>query len=178
MQEATFESLFRQEIEDLYDAEQQILAALPRLADAASTGDLADAFREHLEETRMQVKRLDEIFKSLGAKPGGKPCEGMRGLIAEGEKLMAEIPKSPVLDVALAAAAQKVEHYEIAGYNMACSLAEMFGHDDAAELLVETLEEERDTDETLTEIAGCIMAGDDLDEEEEQEDEAEVEEEA
>ena len=147
------------------------------MAEAASNEELKSAFEEHLEQTKEQVKRLDRVFKAIGEKPQGKTCEGMQGLLKEGEKMIAEIPKSPVLDAAIIGAAQKVEHYEISGYGTARTMAEMLGQQDAAELLEETLEEEKATDETLTEIAESIMSGEDSDEEEEEEEE-EIEEEA
>jgi len=179
MKEATFDVLFQEELEDLYDAERQIISALPKMAEAASSEELATAFRDHLEQTRQQVKRLDKVFKTIGHKPGGEPCEGMQGLLREGEKMMTELPKSPVLDAALIAAAQKVEHYEISGYGTARTMAEMLGQQDVAELLEETLDEEKETDETLTEIAESIMTGQADDEEElEDEEDEEVEEEA
>src|SRR5690348_2289492 len=144
-EEATFDTLFQHELEDLYDAEKQILAALPKMAEAASSEELSTAFNEHLEQTKEQVKRLEKVFKTVGVKPGGKTCEGMQGLIKEGEKMISEMPKSSVLDAGLIAAAQKVEHYEISGYGTARTMAEMLGQQDAADLLEETLEEEKET---------------------------------
>jgi ferritin-like metal-binding protein YciE len=177
MKEARFDELFRDELEDVYDAEKQIIAALPKMAEAASSEELKSAFEEHLEQTREQVKRLDKVFKTIGEKPKGKTCEGMQGLLKEGEKMIAEIAKSPVLDAAIIGAAQKVEHYEISAYGTLRTMAEMLGQQDAAELLEETLDEEKATDENLTEIAESIMAGEDTDEEDEEEEE-EIEEEA
>jgi len=172
MKEANFEELFKDELADIYDAERQIIQALPKMAEAASSEELTAAFEEHLEVTRQQVKRLDKVFQKLGQKPGKKTCEGMQGLLKEGEKIIGELPKSPVLDAGLIAAAQKVEHYEISAYGTVRTLAEMLGQDEAAELLEETLEEEKEADETLTEIAESIMTreGDEeLEEEEEEE---------
>jgi ferritin-like metal-binding protein YciE len=177
MKEAKFEDLFREELEDLYDAEKQIVQALPKMAEAASSEELSEAFQQHLEETQEQVKRLERIFKKMGEQPGGRQCEGMQGLLKEGEKVISEISKSPVLDAALIAAAQKVEHYEISGYGTARTMAEMLGQQDAAELLEETLEEEKATDETLTDIAESIMSGDATDESEEEDEEIDEEEE-
>jgi len=177
MKEAKFDELFKEELQDLYDAERQIIQALPKMVEAASNEELKSAFEEHLEQTREQVKRLDRVFQAIGEKPQAKTCEGMQGLLKEGEKIIAEIPKSPVLDAAIIGAAQKVEHYEISGYGTARTMAEMLGQQDAAELLEETLEEEKATDETLTEIAESIMSGEESDEEEEEEEE-EIEEEA
>jgi len=178
MKEAKFEELFQEELSDIYDAERQIIQALPKMAEAASSEELAEAFREHLEVTRQQVKRLDKVFQKLGQKPGKKTCEGMQGLLREGEKMIGEMAKSPVLDAGLISAAQKVEHYEISAYGTVRSIAEMLGQDEAAELLEETLEEEKETDETLTEIAESIMteAGGEVEEGEEELEEEEEEE--
>jgi len=181
MKESSFEELFKEELEDIYDAEKQIIQALPKMAEAASSEELAAAFNEHLEVTRQQVKRLDKVFQKLGSKPGKKTCEGMQGLLKEGEKMISEMEKSPVLDAGLIAAAQKVEHYEISSYGTARTMAEMLGQEEAAELLEETLEEEKETDENLTEIAESIMSseatGEDDDEEDEEEEMEEEEEE-
>jgi len=177
MKEAKFEDLFTEELKDLYDAERQIVEALPKMQEAASSEELATAFEEHLEQTREQIKRLDQIFSTMGEEPGGKTCEGMQGLLREGEKLISEMEKSPVLDAALIGAAQKVEHYEIAAYGTMRTLAAMLGQNDAAELLEETLDEEKETDETLTEIAEAIMAGDASEDEDEEVDEEEEDEE-
>jgi len=179
MKEAKFEELFQEELADIYDAERQIIQALPKMAEAASSEELAAAFTEHLEVTRQQVKRLDKVFQKLGQKPGKKTCEGMQGLLREGEKMIGEMEKSPVLDAGLISAAQKVEHYEISAYGTVRTLAEMLGQDEAAELLEETLEEEKETDENLTEIAESIMneAGSgEVEEEEEEEEDEELEE--
>jgi len=177
MKETTYEELFREELADLYDAERQIIQALPKMQEAASSEELASAFEEHLNETKEQVKRLDKIFKDMGEKPGSRTCEGMQGLLKEGDKILTEIEKSPVRDAALIAAAQKVEHYEISGYGTARSMAEMLGQDDAAELLQETLDEESATDEVLTQIAEGLMGDEGLEEEEiVDEEEEEVEE--
>jgi ferritin-like metal-binding protein YciE len=175
MKEAKFEDLLKEELQDLYDAENQIIEALPKMVEAASSEELKSAFEDHLEQTREQVKRLDRVFKAIGEKPQRKTCEGMQGLLKVGEKIIAEIAKSPVLDAAIIGAAQKVEHYEISGYGTARTMAEMLGQQDAAELLEETLDEEKATDETLTEIAESIMSGDSGDEEEEEEEEIEEE---
>jgi ferritin-like metal-binding protein YciE len=173
MKEAKFEDLLTKELNDLYDAERQILEALPKMKEAASSEELTEAFEQHLEQTREQVKRLDRIFSKMGEQPGGKQCEGMEGLLREGEKLIGEMEKSPVLDAALIAAAQKVEHYEISGYGTARTLATILGQNEAAELLEETLDEEKDTDETLTEIAEGIMGGESADEDEEEDEDIE-----
>jgi ferritin-like metal-binding protein YciE len=148
------------------------------MIEASSTEELASALEQHLQETREQVKRLDRIFEELGEQPGGVTCEGMQGLLKEGDKLIEELEKSPVLDAALIGAAQKVEHYEISGYGTARAMAEMLGQQQVADILSETLAEEEAADESLTEIAEAIMTGDaagedDEDEEEEVEDEDE-----
>jgi ferritin-like metal-binding protein YciE len=177
MKHVNFEELFKGELDDIYDAERQILQALPKMVEASTTDELVAAFQEHLDVTRQQVKRLDKVFQTIGAKPGKKTCEGMQGLLKEGEKMIAETPKSPVRDAGLIAAAQKVEHYEIAAYGTVRSMAEMLGQEEAAELLEETLEEEKEADENLTEIAEGIMSeevGEKDEEEEEEEEEEEV----
>jgi ferritin-like metal-binding protein YciE len=177
MKETTYEELFSEELADLYDAERQIIQALPKMQEAASSEELASAFEEHLNETREQVKRLDKIFKDMGEKPGSRTCEGMQGLLKEGNRILTEIEKSPVRDAALIAAAQKVEHYEISGYGTARTMAEILGQDDAAELLQETLDEESNTDEVLTQIAEGLMGDEGVEEEEiVDEEEEEVEE--
>lgn len=176
MKESKFEDILRDSLADLYDAEQQIVAALPKMAHAASSEELAEAFQQHLEETKKQVERLQKIFEDMGEEPGGKQCEGMQGLLREGEKMMAEISPSPALDLALIAAAQKVEHYEIAGYGTVRTLAETLGQQEAADLLQETLDEEKATDDVLTEVAESILTGEDVAGEDLQEDEEELEE--
>lgn len=145
--------LWIDELKDLYHAENQILKALPKMAKAAVDEDLRDAFNEHLEQTRGHVKRLEQIFKLIDEPAKGKVCKGMEGIIAEGKEMLdMELPE-PVADAALIAAAQRVEHYEIAAYGTARTYAEVLGETDAAELLEATLNEEKETDETLTGIA-------------------------
>ena len=173
MKQANFDELFKGELEDIYDAERQILQALPKMVEAAASDELVAAFQEHLDVTKQQVKRLEKVFQTIGAKPGKKTCDGMQGLLKEGEKMIAEMPKSPVRDAGLIAAAQKVEHYEIAAYGTVRSMAEMLGQEDAAELLEETLEEEKEADENLTEIAEGIMS-EEVGEKDEEEEEEEV----
>jgi len=175
MKEFKFEDLLTSELSELYDAEKQILRALPKMRGASTSEELAGAFEEHEQQTQEHVKRLERIFAKIGETAGGQPCEGMRGLLREGDKLISEIQKSPGLDTALISAAQKVEHYEIAGYGTACAIATFLGKPDLAELLEETLDEEKETDSTLTEIAEAIMSGDSQIEESEEE-EIEVEE--
>lgn len=153
MELANLRDLFVKELQDLYDAENQIIEALPQMAQAASTPELGRAFQEHLEQTREHVTRLEQIFEKLGQKAGGEQCKGMQGLIAEGQKLMKEKAEPAVLDAGLIAAAQKVEHYEIAGYGTARTYAEQLDDDETADLLQTTLDEEYDTDDRLTELA-------------------------
>jgi ferritin-like metal-binding protein YciE len=148
--------LFVDELKDIYDAEKQLTKALPKMARAADSADLRAAFEEHLEITRMQVNRLEEVFKSLGMAARGKPCEGMKGLIEEGQEKMEELEQGATLDAALIASAQKVEHYEIATYGTLATFAEIMGHQDAKDLLGQTLDEEKEADEKLTQVAGQI----------------------
>ena len=148
--------LFVDELRDIYDAEKQLTKALPKMAKACDSEDLRAAFEEHLEITRMQVDRLEEVFKSLGIAARGKPCEGMKGLIEEGQEMMEELEQGATLDAALIASAQKVEHYEIASYGTLATFAEIMGHQDAKDLLGQTLDEEKEADEKLTQVAGQI----------------------
>ena len=148
--------LFVDELKDIYDAEKQLTKALPKMAKAAQSPELRASFEEHLEITRMQVNRLEEVFKSLGMAARGKTCEGMKGLIEEGQEMMEELETGPTLDAALISAAQKVEHYEIASYGTLATFAEIMGHQDAKDLLGQTLDEEKEADEKLTQVAGQI----------------------
>jgi len=149
--------LYVEELRDLYNAESQLLKALPKMAKAASAPELRAAFEEHLAVTEGQVERLDQIFESLGERPTGKKCVAMEGLIEEGKELMKEDAAPAVLDAALIAAAQRVEHYEMAGYGCVRTYARLFGFDDAAELLQATLNEEGDADHKLTELAESVI---------------------
>ena len=149
------QELFVEEIKDIYDAEKQLTKALPKMAKAAESEGLKAAFEEHLEITRMHVGRLEEVFKLLGMAARGKTCEGMKGLIEEGQEAMEEMEGS-TLDAALIASAQKVEHYEIATYGTLATFAEVLDMQEAKDLLGQTLEEEKEADEKLTMIAGQI----------------------
>lgn len=140
-------------LKDLFSAENQLLKALPRMAKAATAPGLREAFTTHLDETRGQVARLETIFAGLGVSPRGKKCKAMEGLIEEGKEVLAEDGEPAVIDAALIAAAQKVEHYEIAGYGCARTFARLLGYEDAAALLQETLDEEGNADKTLTAVA-------------------------
>ena len=153
----TVEELLVEELRDLYDAEKQLVRALPRMAKASSSPELQDAFRTHTEETKGQVQRLEQIFEMLGQKPRSKPCKGMKGLVEEGQEHMEEDLEEHLLDASIIGSAQKVEHYEIAGYGTARALANMLGRKDAAQLLQETLDEEGATDKKLTLIAKTLL---------------------
>ncbi len=145
--------LFLSELADILSAEQQLTKALPEMAKAANDEELTEAFESHLAETENQISRLEQVFKSLDQPVKSKPCKAMKGLLEEGKDMMEEMSDSSALDAALIAAAQKVEHYEIASYGTVCAWAERLGLDDAVELLSASLEEEKAADEKLTEIA-------------------------
>jgi ferritin-like metal-binding protein YciE len=149
----TLEDLLLHELKDLHSAETQLVKALPKMAKAASHQELKDAFEEHLEQTEGHVERLTEIGEILGKKLTGQTCKAMKGLVQEGADLISEGAEPAVRDAGLIGAAQRVEHYEIAGYGTARCLADQLGHADVAELLGQTLEEEKDADEKLTELA-------------------------
>jgi len=151
------EELLIDELKDIYSAENQIIKALPRMAKAANSPELKRAFERHLEETRRQVERLDQIGQTLDAKLTGKKCKGMEGLIEEGKEIMEEDLEESALDAGLIGAAQKVEHYEIAAYGTARTHAEMLGYTKAAKLLQQTLDEEGATDKKLTQLAESII---------------------
>jgi ferritin-like metal-binding protein YciE len=153
---ASLQDLYIEELRDLYNAENQIVKALPKMAKVATNEELRAAFQEHLQVTEQQIERLEQIFESLGKSPKGKKCMGMEGLLAEGKEHMAEVKKGDTLDAALIGAAQKVEHYEIAGYGTARSFAETLGRTEDAQILQETLDEEAETDEKLTTIAEAV----------------------
>lgn len=152
----SLQELFISELKDLYSAEKQLLKALPRMAKACDSDELRQGFEDHLAETEGQVERLEQIFDELGVSPRGKKCVGMEGLIEEGKELMEEDAEPEVLDAGLISAAQKVEHYEIAGYGTARTYAELLGYDNAAKLLQETLDEEGATDKKLSAMAEKI----------------------
>lgn len=148
----TLDELYTDLLKDLYSAEKQIAKALPKMAKAAQSPDLQRAFNEHLKQTERQAERIEKIFSDLDGSPRGKKCVGMEGLIKEGDEAMKSAEKGAV-DAALIAAAQKVEHYEISSYGTARTWAQRMGHDRAARMLQETLEEESRTNEKLTQIA-------------------------
>lgn len=149
--------LYVDELKDLYNAEQQLLKALPKMAKAASDPQLAQAFTDHLAETQGQVERLDQIFEKLETSAKGKKCKAMEGLLEEGRELLAEDADPSVLDAALIAAAQRVEHYEMAGYGCVRTFARLLGYDDEADLLQETLNEEGAADKKLTKLAESVI---------------------
>jgi ferritin-like metal-binding protein YciE len=153
----SLQKLYVEELRDLYSAENQILKALPKMAKAASSPELKQAFEEHLEQTKGQVDRLERIFEKLGKSPKGKKCKAMEGLVEEGAELMKEDADPAVLDAGLIAAAQRVEHYEIAGYGTVRTYANMLEDQDAADLLQETLDEEGETDKKLTSLAESLI---------------------
>ncbi len=149
----TLEDTFVDEIRDLYDAEKQLVRALPKMAKAANSAELVAAFKEHLEQTKGQVQRLEQVFELLGQKARSKPCKAMKGLVEEGQEIIAQDASENLMDLALIGAAQKVEHYEIAGYGTLRTFAQAMGNKQAAQLLDQTLKEEEATDKKLTQIA-------------------------
>ena len=149
--------LFIHELQDLYSAEQQILKALPKMAAAANSPDLREAFQSHLLQTKDQVKRLESIFEELDESPKGEKCKGMEGLVEEGSGMVSEKAESAVKDAGLIIAAQKVEHYEIAGYGSVCVFAGLLGLPNIKQLLKQTMAEEEEADKKLTRIAEGIV---------------------
>jgi ferritin-like metal-binding protein YciE len=148
--------LYVEELKDLFSAESQMVKALPKMAKAATSEELRAGFEEHLEQTKRHIVRLEEIFKALRESPKGKKCKGMEGLIKEGAAMIDEDPAPEELDAGLISAAQRVEHYEVAGYGCVATYAKLLGEDAAESLLRQTLEEEKETDAKLTELAGDI----------------------
>ncbi|MDB6052778.1 MAG: hypothetical protein JWN25_301 [Verrucomicrobiales bacterium] len=149
----TLKDLYLEELKDLYSAETQLVKALPQMAKAATSDELRAAFEEHLELTREHVERLDQIFENHDESPKGKKCKAMEGLIEEAKELLEEDIAEDVLDAGLIAAAQRVEHYEIAVYGCVRTYAKLLGLEEEADLLQQTLDEEEETDQTLTDIA-------------------------
>ncbi|MEO6865144.1 MAG: ferritin-like domain-containing protein [Gemmatimonadaceae bacterium] len=149
----TLHQLYVDELKDLYSAENQILKALPRMIKAATNSKLKQGFTKHERQTRQHVKRLERICRSLDEKPTGKKCVGMEGVLKEGSELIKERLDKEVLDAGLISAAQHVEHYEMAGYGTVRTWAKLLGHEDHVALLQQTLDEERDTDLSLTKLA-------------------------
>lgn len=153
MELTNLQDLLVEQLQDLYDAENRLVEALPKMEDAASDRQLKQAFHEHLEETKNQVTRLEAAFKEIGQKAKRESCEAMKGLIKESEQMVQAKGDPAVKDAALIAAAQRVEHYEMAGYGTARSIADQLGHHQVAQLLQETLEEEGNANKTLTKVA-------------------------
>ena len=153
MAEKNLKELYIDELRDIYNAENQLVKALPKLAKASSSNELSEGFTEHLEQTKGHVQRLEQIFNTLGESPKGKKCAGMEGLIKEGSEIMEEDFEGSVMDAALISAAQRVEHYEIAAYGTVRAFAETLGETEHISLLNATLEEEKETDQKLTELA-------------------------
>lgn len=158
MKDGTLRELLVEQLKDMYNMESQLVKALPKMADAANSGDLSSAFEEHLEQTRGHVQRLEQAFDEMGVAAKGKKCVGMEGIIGEGKEMLEEDLAPDTLDAGIIGAAQKVEHYEIAAYGTARTHAQLLGLDRVAELLEQTLEEEKETDGRLSELAQEINA--------------------
>ncbi|MGA8430561.1 MAG: ferritin-like domain-containing protein [Candidatus Sulfotelmatobacter sp.] len=150
--------LYTDELKDLYNAENQLIKALPKMAKAASSDGLRQGFEKHLEQTKVHVQRLEHVFEGLGESPKGKTCKAMQGLVEEGAEVMEEDFEGSVMDAALIGAAQRVEHYEIAAYGTVCAFAKELGEKEHLSLLAKTLQEEKETDQKLTELSQEINA--------------------
>jgi ferritin-like metal-binding protein YciE len=153
----SLQDLYVEELRDLYSAESQILETLPKMIGAASRPELKQSFQTHLEQTRGQVQRLEQSFQTLGQSPQGKTCKGMQGLLAEGQEMIKHDADAAVRDAGLISAAQRVEHYEIAGYGTVRTYANLLGRSDEAQLLQQTLNEEGETDKKLTRLAEGLV---------------------
>jgi len=168
VQQSELKELYVDELKDIYSAETQLVKALPKMAKAAVSEELRGGFEEHLEQTRGHVARLEQIFKALNEKPTGKHCNGMEGLIKEGGEAAEEDYEGDAKDAALIGAAQRVEHYEIAAYGTVRAMAEKLGEDAAVKLLSQTLQEEKDTDVKLSDLADNMTIEEDDDNEAEE----------
>ena len=153
----TLQKLYTNELRDLYNAEGQLLKASPKMAKAASSEELKNAFEKHLEQTKSHVERLEQVFEELDENPKGKTCRAMKGLVEEGSEILQQDGEESVLDAGIIVAAQKVEHYEIAGYGSVRTFAHLLGQNKAAELLQTTLDEESETNELLNKLAESII---------------------
>ena len=153
----SLQDLFHDTLKDIYYAEKKIMAALPKMAKAAHSDELRAAFEKHLDETEGQVERLEAVFEEIEARPQGKTCDAIMGIIDEGKEIMTEYKGAPALDAGLVAAAQAVEHYEISRYGSLVTWADQLGLTNASKLLKETLAEEKNTDQTLTELAKSVV---------------------
>ncbi len=156
MQNSSLKELYVEELRDIYDAENQLVKALPEMAKAATSEELRSGFDDHLEQTKEHVRRLEQVLNEMGEKAKGKKCKGMQGLVSEGKEIIDEDFEDDVRDAALISAAQRVEHYEIAAYGTVRTYAEILGEQNAVSLLEKTLEEEKETDQKLTELAEGI----------------------
>jgi ferritin-like metal-binding protein YciE len=168
----SLESLFHDELKDIYDAEKQLTKALPKMVKKAEAEELKAAFEEHLEQTEQHIERLEQAFELLEMPARGKKCVGMQNLIKEGQEMMSEVEDADTLDALMIAAAQKVEHYEIASYGTLRVWANLLGHSEVASLFEETLDEEKETDRKLTELAESFINQEAAEGEEEEEEEA------
>ena len=153
----TLNDLFRDTLKDIFYAEKKILTSLPKMAKAAQNADLKAAFEKHHAQTEEQIARLEKVFASIDQKPQGKKCDAIEGILAEGKEIMEEYKGSAALDAGLISAAQAVEHYEITRYGTLATWADELGNDDGAKLLKETLDEEEETDEALSELAESVI---------------------
>lgn len=153
----SLKDLYIDELKDLYSAENQLIKAMPKMAKKASAPELKKAFQEHLEQTKVHVQRLEQIFKALGEKPTGKTCKAMKGLVEEGKEVIEEDGDDSVIDAALIGAAQRVEHYEMAGYGVVRTFASLLGESAAMKTLQTTLNEEGETDKRLTALAERVI---------------------
>lgn len=152
----SLEELYVEQLRDLYDAEHQIIKALPKMIDKAESEELKDALNQHLEVTKEQAKRIERVFRNMGEEAKAEKCKGMQGVLAEGDDLIGDIEDPEVRDAAIIAAAQRVEHYEMAGYGTARTYADQLGEDEAADLLQQTLDEEKEADRKLTKLSSEI----------------------
>jgi ferritin-like metal-binding protein YciE len=150
------QQLYLKELRDLYDAENQITGALPKLIDAANNSELKNALQEHLDVTKKQIGRLEQIFQALNEKPSGETCKGMKGVIKEGDEIISAGGDPSTVDAGIISAAQRVEHYEMAGYGTVRNYAKLLGQEEHARLLQQTLDEEEKADKTLTQIASTV----------------------
>lgn len=176
MQQSQLMKLFEDELKDIYWAEKALTKALPKMAKNATSPELVEALQNHLQETEGQIERLEQVFEILGKKASAKKCEAMAGLIKEGEEIMGDTEKGAMRDAGIISAGQKVEHYEIASYGTLRTFAQVLGLDDAAELLEETLNEEKAADETLTGVAESAVNVEAAEKEDGEEDEEEEDE--
>ncbi len=178
MSVTTARELLIDDLKNIYSAEKQAVRAYPRLTRATASGELREAMREHLEQTQGQIERLERVFERLGARPSGKSCEGMRALLEEAATQAQQIDGGPVRDAALIGALQRIEHYEIATYGTAATMASEMGEQEIKDLLGQSLEEEKDADEKLTQVAetvnrDALAAGEGMEEEVEEEEQPE-----